>query len=424
MWSFSSAFLLSFFCLHPLFANNQSNIDISTDYFTGITLDKPVSGPFFSYTPIHFSGTVSDPTISLVKIQVYFNEAEDIGSCNTFNSYKVPVRDRRFSHTLFFSNEQADGYHLQLFTKRGRQPFSSAGVVHSIVIQENTKTSPIPSGFFPDIAFDSRIPVEITTGRAVRVSGTVFDPSISMIALTFSKKNVDFRLIHRAPVIDGQFNKTIFFAHKTAGVYQLDLWRYHGNRQDAAPQDVFGPVNVLKGAGTAFLPFDYFEEITLTSAVPVVLRPGQKLLVTGKISDPSVSHIEFIFWFPGGNLGQSSPTTNVTFKAAVDNGRFAVNVVFSSEQLPRDYWLDVYLQRRGDRSRGPRRFRPITIAHTPDFNRDGTVDLSDFTRFARAFGTSSGDPGFVGRYDLDADGEVGFSDFLVFARAFGTQVGG
>lgn len=419
MRSFSSAFLLSLFCLHPLSADSQSIIDISTDYFTGITLDRPVSGPFFSYKPIQFSGTVSDPSVSLVRFEVYFNEAEDLNSCGTFNYYRVPVRDRRFSHTLFFSNEQADNYHLQLLTKRGRQPYLSAGVVRSILIQENTNTSPIPTGFFPDVEFDARLPVEIATGQAVRVSGTVFDPTLSMIALTFIQKNIDFRLIHRAPVIDGKFNKTIFFAHKTAGVYDLELWRYHGSRQGSAAQDVFRPVNVMRGAGIAYLPYDYFEGVIITSRMPVVFSPGQKLRIAGAVSDPSVSYIEFQFQFqfPSGYPGPSPGTTDASFKAAISSRQFTIIGDFPSQLHPGDYWLDVFLHSRDNRSRGPRTFRPITILPSPDFDGNGTVDLADFRVFAGAFGRPSA--AWIFRYDLNGDGTVDFADFLIFAKAFG-----
>lgn len=419
MRSFSSAFLLLLFCFHPLFANNQSNIEISTDYFTGITLDRPVSGPFFSYTPIHFSGTVSDPTISVVSFQVYFNEAEDIASCDIFNFYKIPVRERKFSHTLFFSNEQVDGYHLELLTRRGRQPYASAGVVRSISILENTKTSPIPTGFFPDTELASPIPVEFTTGQAVRVSGTVFDPSLTMVGLNFYLKHLDFRLLHRAPVMDGKFNTTIFFAHKTAGVYQLELWRYQGGRQGAARQDVFSPIHVMRGAGTAYLPYDYFEGVTITSRMPVVFSPGQKLRIAGAVSDPSVSDIEFQFQFlfPSGHLGPSPGTTDASFKAAISYRQFTIIGDFPSQLHPGDYWLDVFLHRRDNRSRGPRTFRPITILPSPDFDGNGTVDLADFRVFAGAFGRPSA--AWIFRYDLNGDGTVDFADFLIFAKAFG-----
>lgn len=413
----SNVFLLSLLCIHPLVADSRSNIEISTDYFTGITLDKPVSGPFFSYTPIHFSGTVSDPTISVVGFQVYFNEAEDIASCDIFNFYKVPVRERRFSHTFFFSNEQADGYHLELLTRRGRQPYFSAGVVRSISILQNTKTSPIPTGFFPDTELASPIPVEITTGQALRVSGTVFDPSLTMVGLSFYLKHLDFRLLHRAPVMDGKFNTTIFFAHKTAGVYQLELWRYQGGRQVAARQDVFSPIHVMKGSGTAYLPYDYFEGVVITSRLPVVFAPDQKLRITGAVSDPSVSDIEFQFSMEDGYSGRSHGSTDANFKAVTSYRQFTIIVDFPSHQQPGDYRLEVFLHGRDNRSQGPRTFRPITILPSADFDGNGRVDLADFRVFAGAFGRPSA--AWIFRYDLNGDGTVDFGDFLIFAKAFG-----
>lgn len=55
----------------------------------------------------------------------------------------------------------------------------------------------------------------------------------------------------------------------------------------------------------------------------------------------------------------------------------------------------------------------------PDFDGDGTVDLSDFSQFASKFGRSEGDDGYEARFDLNGDGEIGFSDFVSFSQNFG-----
>ena len=278
----------------------------------------------------------------------------------------------------------------------------------------------IPVDFFRDIELASPIPVEFTTGQAIRVSGTVFDSSLTMVGFAFFDKSGIDPLVLQAPVINGQFNRTLFFSHKTAGVYELDLYRYRGSSQSASQQDVFRPIYIKKGAGTAFFPFDYFEEITLTSPMPVVFAPGEKLRVNGTVSDPSVSYIDFYFWWLStGYRTQLSGPTDAYFEAAVDSGRFNIKMDISTEQRPGNYWLDVSLHRRGSRSLGPRRFRPMTILPSPDFDGDGAINLADFLAFARVFGSSSVGARF--RFDLDGDGEVGFSDFLIFARAFGTD---
>ena len=415
----SGTILLVLLCFRPLVAND--NIVIPIDQFSGITLDEPVVGRFYTYTPIHVSGTVTDPWVSEIRFVLRYNEAENVDACGTFNSYTVLVQNGKFNHTFFFSNEQADDYLLLLWTKKGVARFSSSGVFRPFIVQRSGKTSPIPVTFFSNIEFASPIPVEFTTGQAVRVSGTVFDPSLTMVGLSFLQEDVDYRLKHWAPVIDGQFNKTLFFAHKTAGVYHLELWRFQGNLQNADPQDVFSPIKIKRGEGNAFLPFDYFEEITLTSPMPVLYSPGQSVRITGTVSDPSVSYIEFLLSLPEGYLGQSRRTENANFKSAVENGQFTIKMDFSSEQQPGDYWLDVFLHRRGNRSLGPRRFRPITIEapRSPDFDGNGTVRFPDFILFARAFGTSSADEDFDLRFDLNGDGTVDFGDFLIFAKSFG-----
>ena len=416
-------FLLVLLCFQPLVANDQDIVVIPTDFYSGITLDEPIVGPFRTYNPIQISGTVHDSLVSLITFRIIHKDCDDPVRCSEKLSYDVSFRDGKFRHTLFFSSEQSGAYQFKIETRRGTGPYLSSGVFRPFIVQRSGKTSPIPVTFFSDIEFASPIPVEFTTGQAIQVSGTVFDPSLTMVGLSFLQEDVDYRLEHRAPVIDGQFNKTLFFAHKTAGVYHLELWRFQGNLQSADPQDVFSPIKIKRGEGNAFLPFDYFEEITLTSPMPVLYSPVQSVRITGTVSDPSVSYIEFLLWFPEGYLGQSRGTRNANFKSAVENGQFTIKMDFSSEQQPGDYWLDVFLHRRGNRSLGPRRFRPITIEPPPlpDFDADGTVGFSDFTLFAQAFGTSSADQTLDPRYDLDGDGEVGFSDFLIFARAFGTD---
>ena len=418
----ASALLLLLLCFQPFLAKGQDNVTIPTDYFSGITLDEAVVGPFFSYKAIHFSGTVFDPWVSQVIFTFKYNEDEDVNVCGSFKSYEVSVRNQEFSHTFFFSNEEADDYLLQLSTRTGTGQYAPAGVFRPITIRENAKTAPIPVGFFPDIELDSPIPVEITTGQAVRVSGTVFDPSLTMVALQFNHKGIGGWRWYKAPIIDGRFSKVIFFAHKTADIYDFQLVRFQGNRQVYASGDVFRSINVIRGEGTAVLPFDYFEEINLTSPMPVMYGRGQRVRVTGTVTDPSVHRIQLKFWMPIAGQTYRAP---VDFTAPVTNGEFSVNIEFTTDQHPGDGFLYVYLWRRGKRSRGPREFKPITViaSYYPDFDGDGTVGFVDFFAFADAFGTSSDDVSFDPRFDLDGDGEVGFSDFVIFSRYFGKTIG-
>ena len=57
----------------------------------------------------------------------------------------------------------------------------------------------------------------------------------------------------------------------------------------------------------------------------------------------------------------------------------------------------------------------------PDFNGDGTVNITDFLLFVAQFGLSQGDKGYDARYDLDGDNTIGIGDSLIFASNFGKE---
>ena len=57
----------------------------------------------------------------------------------------------------------------------------------------------------------------------------------------------------------------------------------------------------------------------------------------------------------------------------------------------------------------------------PDFNGDGTVNITDFLLFVAQFGLSQGDKGYDARYDLNGDNTIGIGDFLIFASNFGKE---
>ena len=403
--------------LIPVPPGDRSGISIPTHFFTGITLDASVSGPFLSYKPIRFSGAVSDPSISEIEFVLLFKDY------STENRYVVPVRNGKFTHTFFFSHEQAGDYRLQVRTRREAQPDSDpAGTFGAFTIVEGPETSPIPAGFFTDIVFSAPFPVEVRTGQPIRISGAASDPSLTAITFSFWHEDIDRSVHFEAPVINGQFSKTVLFTHAQSGVHQLSINRQRGNTSYALPQDSFSPFVVKQGEGPVLIPVDFFEGIQLNAPMPVEYRIGVPVRIDGAISDPSVSQIEFIFSTFGGDTELSPGQSDTRFIAQVANGQFSADIAFSREQQASDtYTLDVWLWRNGERTGGFRRFEPVSIeaAPSPDFNGDGTVGFADFIAFAEAFGSTSADADFDPRYDLDGNGNVGFGDFVIFAKAFG-----
>ena len=59
---------------------------------------------------------------------------------------------------------------------------------------------------------------------------------------------------------------------------------------------------------------------------------------------------------------------------------------------------------------------------SPDFDRSGMVDVSDFLLFVDVFGSQIGRDRYESKYDLDVDGEIGIPDFLLFIDSFGQVV--
>ena len=59
---------------------------------------------------------------------------------------------------------------------------------------------------------------------------------------------------------------------------------------------------------------------------------------------------------------------------------------------------------------------------SPDFDRSGMVDVSDFLLFADVFGSKEGEEKYDAKYDLDGNGEIGISDFLIFMDSFGKMI--
>ncbi len=56
-----------------------------------------------------------------------------------------------------------------------------------------------------------------------------------------------------------------------------------------------------------------------------------------------------------------------------------------------------------------------------DVNGDGTVNLADFTLLKDAFGTNSGDTGFIAGADFDGNGNIGLPDFTTLKDNFGAS---
>ena len=396
-------------------------VPVPRHFLFGTTLETPHAGPFPPHQPIHITGTVPDRSVSEIWFKFIRGDRD-----RTLES-RGPVINGRFSHRLFFSHEQAGEYQIEIWLAPPDRPRFSVGTYYPLRIEKGEGTAPIPVDFFDDIIFSSPIPLEYTTGQAVRIAGTVSDPLVFKIDFDFREyvEEVEGQGYYRTaiafdtPVTNGQFSKTFRFLHEQAGEYQfrVEMRRANNPQWPLYLGGIFSPIIIKKGQGVAPLPVDFFDGITFTSPLPVEYTIGQITRIAGTVSDPLVSDIQFRFR-PIDDAGKS-----VELDVSVTNGQFSTTLHFSSEQLIGEHYeLDIFMKKIGS-GQWPwvGSFSPITVkaAPSPDFDGDGTVGFTDFIAFAAAFGKSSGDEDFDARFDLDGDGTVGFTDFIKFAAAFG-----
>jgi len=64
----------------------------------------------------------------------------------------------------------------------------------------------------------------------------------------------------------------------------------------------------------------------------------------------------------------------------------------------------------------------LTVTRTTDVNRDCLIDGNDLNMLARAWNTTSSDPGFVAEADLSGDASVDGDDLAIFTEYFGQRL--
>ncbi len=98
-----------------------------------------------------------------------------------------------------------------------------------------------------------------------------------------------------------------------------------------------------------------------------------------------------------------------------------VNVVFHSASLTAGEWTGTLTVTSPDAVNSPQTVTvTLTIEVAPDFDRDGDVDLADFTLFQLCFNGPNEPPGAICSVDadFDNDGDADLHDFGVFTACF------
>lgn len=114
---------------------------------------------------------------------------------------------------------------------------------------------------------------------------------------------------------------------------------------------------------------------------------------------------------------QSSNTSAVTVPASVTvpAGTNVATFVANAPWRANTATSTITATRNGD----PRAVTITVTGLVADINRDGIVDIADYTILSGAFSTFTGGPGFNANADLNGDGIVDIADYIILANQFG-----
>lgn len=179
----------------------------------------------------------------------------------------------------------------------------------------------IPTDFFRGITLDAPVAGPFLSYKPIRVSGAVSDSSISEIEFVLLLEDFSSKNRYVVPVRDDKFSHTFFFSHEQTGDYRLQVRTSRVSQLESESAGTFGAFTIAEGPETSPIPESYFTDIVLSSPIPVEVRTGQPIRISGAVSDPTLTAITLSFWHE--DIDRSSH-----FEAPVINGQFSKAVLF------------------------------------------------------------------------------------------------
>ena len=207
---------------------------------------------------------------------------------------------------------------------------------------EKAAAASMAADHFAGIALDPPLPLELATGEPLLVQGTTAD-SVQVLDLEFvpegGGEGESFFLL----VDEGRFSRAIFFQHDEAATYTLNV--HVANRKPSPFAGSFYPIRISRGHGPLQAPTGYFNRVRLDRPLPTSVYADQPLEVSGEVTDPEASLMEFVFYplDEDGNTGAAVDTQSLS----VDAGRFDGKLLIS--EIPTgSYRLAVSVGSPGD----------------------------------------------------------------------------
>lgn len=183
----------------------------------------------------------------------------------------------------------------------------------------------IPTDFFEGITLDAPVAGPFLSYKPIHVSGAVSDTSVSEIEFVLQLEDFDKRSRYVVPVRNEKFSHTFFFSHEQAGDYRLQARTRRRAQLDFDTSGTFGPFTIAEGTHTSPIPVGYFTDIGLSSPIPVEVRTGEAIRISGAVSDTTLTAVTFSFW-------HEDIDRSVHFEAPVIGEQFSKTVLFTHGQ--------------------------------------------------------------------------------------------
>ena len=196
---------------------------------------------------------------------------------------------------------------------------------------------------FAGITLESRPSPEPATGEPLLFEGTTAD-SVERIHLEFVPEEGGETRTFFLLVDGGRFSRTIFFRHEEAGIYSLNL--YAPERRPTPFLGSFPSVRVIQGRGPVEVPDRYFNRVRLDRPLPSYIHAGRPLRVSGGVSDPRATLMEFSL-FRRDVDGYRRGRAVAALVLPVEDGRFDGRLRFD-DTPPGVYWLSLEVGPPGD----------------------------------------------------------------------------
>ena len=329
--------------LIPIPRDFRHSFALKADYFAGITFDGPITGNFTTGQNIRLAGTTSTSDVTiLARFDPLFAGQDTL-------TFRSTISNGAFAINVLFPHEAAGNYEMGFFAgQEDSLPF--VGRIPVATVEPGSGGIELPADFFTGVTLSTPLSTDLPSGESLRFTGTVADPAVTTILLSFTPAvggaDIDFSI----PVSGGSFEDIILFSTEQEGDYLLQI--FAGQSGQTLPfVGKYPTFTVSAGSGAFSLPVDFFTGLTLSTPLPTKIDPGDAISLSGTTTDPSISVVLFQF---------TSTAQVLTFQVDVVQNAFDKGVVFFPDQAG-DYELDVFA---GSGSSLPHigQFTPITVS--------------------------------------------------------------